>query len=129
MTAIGSGAAIFGCAGPVLTPQEPVTLLLHIPAGHYPDRAVESIGAASHWADDAAGIRPLKSHFARLTSCIPLQAGADGVPQHAGAARSWSAVRCTSPDRLPIAGPVAAAELPGLWTCTAMGARGLTLAG
>ena len=37
-------------------------------------------------------------------------------------------MRCTSPDRLPIAGPVAAAELPGLWTCTAMGARGLTLA-
>ena len=60
-------------------PLEPVTLLLHIPAGHYPDRAIESIGAASHWTDDAAGIRPLKSHFARLVSCAPLQAGADGL--------------------------------------------------
>ena len=44
------------------------------------------------------------------------------------AVRSWSAVRCTSPDRLPIVGPVDAAVLPGLWVCTAMGSRGLTLA-
>lgn len=43
-------------------------------------------------------------------------------------ARSWAAVRCTAPDRLPIVGPVDAATLPGLWACTAMGARGLTLA-
>ena len=39
----------------------------------------------------------------------------------------WAAVRCTAPDRLPIVGPVDAATLPGLWVCTAMGARGLTL--
>ncbi|MGP1685199.1 MAG: FAD-dependent cmnm(5)s(2)U34 oxidoreductase, partial [Giesbergeria sp.] len=31
-------------------------------------------------------------------------------------------------DRLPIVGPVNAAALPGLWVCTAMGARGLTRA-
>lgn len=66
-------------ADAVLTPVEPVTLLLHVPAGHYPDRAIESISAATHWADDACGIRPLKSHFARLISCAPLQTGADGL--------------------------------------------------
>jgi tRNA 5-methylaminomethyl-2-thiouridine biosynthesis bifunctional protein len=44
------------------------------------------------------------------------------------AVRSWAAVRCTAPDRLPIVGPVDASDLPGLWVCTAMGARGLTLA-
>ncbi|AOG21878.1 tRNA U-34 5-methylaminomethyl-2-thiouridine biosynthesis protein MnmC [Acidovorax sp. RAC01] len=44
------------------------------------------------------------------------------------AVRSWGAIRCTSPDRLPIAGPVDTQALPGLWACTAMGARGLTLA-
>ena len=44
------------------------------------------------------------------------------------AARAWAAVRCTAPDRLPIVGPVDTAALPGLWVCTAMGARGLTLA-
>ena len=42
--------------------------------------------------------------------------------------RTWAAVRCTAPDRLPLVGPVDAAELPGLWVSTAMGARGLTLA-
>ncbi len=81
---------------------------------------------AAH-AANLAKLRTLQPQAAMAVGAA-LQAGADGVPQHAGAARSWSAVRCTSPDRLPIAGPVAAAELPGLWTCTAMGARGLTLA-
>lgn len=40
----------------------------------------------------------------------------------------WAAVRCTAPDRLPLVGPVDGTALPGLWACTAMGARGLTLA-
>lgn len=66
-------------ANAVATPTEPVTLLLNVPAGHYPERAIESISAASHWADDASGMRPLKSHFARLVSCAPLQVGADGL--------------------------------------------------
>ncbi len=39
---------------------------------------------------------------------------------------TWGRVRVASHDRLPIAGPVGNAT-PGLWTCTAMGARGLTL--
>ena len=42
--------------------------------------------------------------------------------------QSWAAVRCTAADRLPIVGPVDHAALPGIWACTAMGARGLTLA-
>jgi tRNA 5-methylaminomethyl-2-thiouridine biosynthesis bifunctional protein len=52
-------------------------------------------------------------------------------------ARTWAAVRCTAPGRLPITGPVDAvgqdavgqdaAGQPGLWVCTGMGARGLTL--
>ena len=57
-----------------------------------------------------------------------VQTPAGGEIPHARAARSWAAVRCTSPDRLPIVGPVDAQALPGLWTCTAMGSRGLTLA-
>ncbi|GKS77291.1 FAD-dependent 5-carboxymethylaminomethyl-2-thiouridine(34) oxidoreductase MnmC [Acidovorax sp. SUPP950] len=40
----------------------------------------------------------------------------------------WAGLRCASPDRLPIAGPVDPHALPGLWVCTAMGARGITLA-
>lgn len=58
----------------------------------------------------------------------------DALPNEAAASaaaprvRSWAAVRCTAPDRLPIVGPVDAQALPGLWACTAMGARGLSLA-
>ena len=44
-------------------------------------------------------------------------------------ARKRSAsVRCTARDRLPIVGPLNPTTLPGLWVCTAMGARGLTRA-
>jgi tRNA 5-methylaminomethyl-2-thiouridine biosynthesis bifunctional protein len=57
-----------------------------------------------------------------------VQARPSGEAPHPSAARSWAAVRCTSPDRLPIVGPVDAQALPGLWACTAMGSRGLTLA-
>ncbi len=39
---------------------------------------------------------------------------------------TWGRVRVASHDRLPIAGRVGNAT-PGLWACTAMGARGLTL--
>ena len=63
----------------VAEPLEPVTLLLHVPSGHFPDRAAESVGPASHWPEDASGIRPLRSHFLRLNTYIPLQVGADGL--------------------------------------------------
>ncbi|MGH8820671.1 MAG: FAD-dependent oxidoreductase, partial [Rhodoferax sp.] len=33
--------------------------------------------------------------------------------------------RCAAPDRLPLLGPT---QLPGVWICTAMGSRGLTMA-
>ncbi len=69
-------------------------------------------------------------NFANLQQLLPQAsqqlAGnfADGTP----GLKSWTGVRCTSPDRLPIVGPLAAGTLPGLWVSTAMGARGLTRA-
>ncbi len=65
--------------GAVLTPAEPVTLLLNVPSGHNAERTAAAISLASHWADDSSGIRPLKGHFNRLNTCAPLQAGADGL--------------------------------------------------
>ena len=50
------------------------------------------------------------------------------APASAHTVRAWASVRCTAPDRLPLVGPVNATALPGLWVCTAMGARGLTRA-
>lgn len=45
-----------------------------------------------------------------------------------GRTRAWAAVRCASPDRLPLLGPIDDKELPGLYVCTALGSRGLTFA-
>jgi tRNA 5-methylaminomethyl-2-thiouridine biosynthesis bifunctional protein len=41
---------------------------------------------------------------------------------------AWASIRCTSADRLPWVGPVDETGQPGLWLCTAMGARGLSWA-
>jgi tRNA 5-methylaminomethyl-2-thiouridine biosynthesis bifunctional protein len=38
------------------------------------------------------------------------------------AVHAWAGVRCASPDRRPLVGPIE----PGLWICAAMGSRGLT---
>jgi 23S rRNA pseudouridine2604 synthase len=67
-------------ADAVAAPAEPVTLLLHIPAGHNSaERIAESINQDTHWAEDSSGMRMLKSHFVNLKPCIPLQAGAEGL--------------------------------------------------
>ncbi|WP_010490466.1 rRNA pseudouridine synthase [Pseudomonas sp. S9] len=64
----------------VAAPLDPVTLLVHIPPGHNnAERITEALSAASHWPEDASGIRPLKGHLTNLTACIPLQAGAEGL--------------------------------------------------
>ena len=40
----------------------------------------------------------------------------------------WAGLRCTLPNRLPAVGPIDSVRLPGLWLCTGMGARGISLA-
>lgn len=81
------------------------------------------------------------AHWAKLQALVPqisirlkpafdalggAKKGAVSAPSKF-AVKSWAAIRCTAPDRLPVVGPVDAAQLPGLWVCTAMGSRGLTL--
>lgn len=63
----------------------------------------------------------------RLSGLLPTLAPAFDA-HWAKQVQGWAAVRCTAPDRLPVVGPLDSASLPGLWACTAMGARGLTLA-
>jgi 23S rRNA pseudouridine2604 synthase len=62
---------------------EPVTLLLHKPSGHHMVQGDQSashlLGAATLWAEDASGIRPLKKHYAQLTLCVPLEPSASGL--------------------------------------------------
>lgn len=45
-----------------------------------------------------------------------------------GEVREWVGVRCASGDRRPLIGPLAAADIEGVWLCTALGSRGLSFA-
>ncbi|WP_044875421.1 rRNA pseudouridine synthase [Pseudomonas sp. LFM046] len=58
---------------------EPMTLLLNQPAGLTFDEAQRVLTPESRWADDRAEVRLLRGHFARLTTALPLQAGASGL--------------------------------------------------
>lgn len=66
-----------------LTQAEPVTLLLHKPAGvpmkEIDQAATNLLGDATLWADESSNIRPLKKHFAQLTACVPLETDAAGL--------------------------------------------------
>lgn len=72
-------------------------------------------------ADDDANLSKLRELLPTLGAAC-----ADGATP--ASRRPWSGVRCTVPDRVPLVGPVDDNALPGLWACTAMGARGLSLA-
>ena len=69
-----------------------------------------------------------QTNFERLQTLLPATAAHLATTFNSGAAQAWAGVRCASPDRLPLVGPVDAAVQPGLWVNTAMGARGLSFA-
>ncbi len=56
-----------------------VTLLLHKPAGCGDAAALKLLDRSNHFNDDASALRPLKRHFAELTSAVALEAGASGL--------------------------------------------------
>ncbi len=69
---------------------QPVTLLLHKPAGfdamadlgeanRHIKPAQQLLQRATHAAEDASGVRLLKRHFAKLTAAVPLETGASGL--------------------------------------------------
>ena len=79
---------------------EPVTLLLHKPAGYamIPDAgglAAECLRLDRLWAEDHSGKRPLKLHFARLTPCLPLETAASGLVVYS---QDWKVVRKLTED-------------------------------
>ncbi|TAJ77487.1 MAG: RNA-binding protein [Gallionellaceae bacterium] len=60
-----------------LTPVVPVTILFNHPLEFSPEQQLIQI--ENRAAEDHSGIRPLKQHFVRLTQCLPLEAGANGM--------------------------------------------------
>jgi len=99
-----------------LSQTEPVTLLLHKPPGYHAiggDKpASHLLGAATLWAEDASGIRPLKKHFAQLTLCVPLEPSASGLVVFT---QDWRVVRKLTEDAATLEHEViveVAGELP-----------------
>lgn len=67
-------------------------------------------------------------NLARLQVLLPNVAAHLAADFQQGAVRAWAGVRCASPDRLPLVGPVDPSQQAGLWINTAMGSRGLSFA-
>lgn len=62
-----------------LEPAEPITLVLHKPAGSTLAQARELIRPESHASDDSSGVRLLRRHFARLEPMLALPDAASGL--------------------------------------------------
>ncbi len=91
--------------------------------------------------DAATRAQNHQANFVRLQSLLPhsaaqLAAHFNGdLNSERSGLHSWSQIRCAAPDRLPAVGPWAPASGPSqppessrLWACSAMGARGISLA-
>jgi 23S rRNA pseudouridine2604 synthase len=58
---------------------QPVTLLLHKPAGLSADQAAALLTPATRAVDDDSGVRSVKRHFSRLNALMPLPPQAGGL--------------------------------------------------
>jgi tRNA 5-methylaminomethyl-2-thiouridine biosynthesis bifunctional protein len=94
--------------------------------------------AGPHWYAGASyetKLESLQDHAAqhadnlqRLRALCPKSAKAMEAAMAAKTVRLWSGTRCVTHDRLPLVGPLEASPSSGLWICTGMGSRGLSLA-
>ena len=80
-----------------------------------------NIPAAAVEAGHASNQQRLRSLLPQAAALMQRQRGATNV-------QSWSGVRQTTADRLPLLGPMPGRDGASLWLCSAMGSRGLTLA-
>lgn len=68
------------------------------------------------------------ANLSRLAQLLPDLAAPLATMVAARKVQAWRGSRCVSADRLPLLGPLTPGADQGLWLCTAMGSRGLTLA-
>jgi tRNA 5-methylaminomethyl-2-thiouridine biosynthesis bifunctional protein len=70
-----------------------------------------------------------RDNLERLRILLPLAAAEVEKAFGSQEARGWAGIRCATPNRLPMLGPVAATTSGAeVWICTGMGSRGLTFA-
>lgn len=65
--------------GASLEPVEPVTLLVHCPAGSSAAQLQHLLARENHWEEDPHAQRILHGHFLRQEQSLPLQNGASGL--------------------------------------------------
>jgi len=88
------------------------------------------VAGATFERDDADLAARDASHLANLEKLRVLlpHTAAQLEPAFSNAqVQAWTGIRCASPDRLPLVGPVGASR-QNLWASTAMGSRGLSFA-
>ena len=67
-----------------------------------------------------------RANLDRLTGLLPELAQTLKPAFEKGRVHAWEQIRCATPDRLPLAGPVDEDKAPGLWLFVGLGSRGLT---
>ncbi|MDD0814520.1 FAD-dependent 5-carboxymethylaminomethyl-2-thiouridine(34) oxidoreductase MnmC [Curvibacter sp. HBC28] len=79
-------------------------------------------------AGEATPLKPddHETNLNKLASLLPATAASLQSPAGSRTLQAWAGIRCTSPDRVPLVGPVNPEHRPGVWLCTALGTRGLT---
>lgn len=86
------------------------------------DADVDAQDHAGNWQKMQALVPDLSRQVADRFESAPADTGL----------QAWAGVRCASPTRLPVLGPLAVdveqAATQGLWICSGMGSRGLTFA-
>ncbi|WP_019575280.1 FAD-dependent 5-carboxymethylaminomethyl-2-thiouridine(34) oxidoreductase MnmC [Curvibacter lanceolatus] len=105
------------------------SLIPHLPGNTGPSWHTGSTFDRGHPPQPAGETTPCKpedhvTNLSKLATLLPATAASLGDPTER--LQAWAGIRCTSPDRLPLVGPVDPARRPGLWLCTALGTRGLT---
>ena len=66
------------------------------------------------------------TNLARVQRLLPALGRALTQSFTEGRVNAWKGMRCVTPDRLPVVGPLNEAVYPGLWLCAGMGSRGLS---
>jgi tRNA 5-methylaminomethyl-2-thiouridine biosynthesis bifunctional protein len=93
------------------------------------DGGLAWFAGGSYEPDDRNPASPAEHHqanLARLQGLLPAVGAALLADFETGKVRGWGQTRCTSTDRLPLAGPLTSGDRPTLWASTGMGSRGLS---
>jgi tRNA 5-methylaminomethyl-2-thiouridine biosynthesis bifunctional protein len=84
---------------------------------------------SSYQPDSKPSLPDQENHVAnlgRLRKLIPNLGQALASQFDTGPINAWKSIRCATPDRLPLVGPLHKSDNPSLWICAGMGSRGMS---